>query len=155
MQPRQKLRLLALAFLIPFLGGLAYFAITGRKMWTVPTWAFVVAGVYLGSAWITAMAYMLRHREELRDPPEVRERQRQQAFKKGPSTLNVLLVIYVACDIAGIFSLRSGHLDARRTTIAWITLIASVPAMALLLWTKRRLQSRLQKKEAEEDRPEV
>ena len=147
MQPKAKLRLLSLAWLIPFLCGLAYFAVTGRKFWTVPTWLFVAAGLYFGSTWIAAMAYMLRHREELRDPPEVRERQRQKALKNGPATVNMLLVIYVACDIAGIFTLRSGRLDARRTTIAWITLIASAPAMALLLATKRRWQ----RKQAEQD----
>jgi|SRR5579864_4502988 hypothetical protein len=140
MQPKQKLRLLSLAYLIPFLGGFAYLGITRRRIDTVPAWVFVLGGIYLASTWFAGMRYMLRHREELRDPPEQRERQKQWALKNRLVVLNGLLFLFVAVDLISIVWLRSGRLDPLRATSTQIELVVSVPAILFLLWVRHRLR---------------
>ncbi len=140
MQPKQKLRLLSLAYLIPFLSCFAYLGITGRRLHTIPAWIFVVAAIYLSSTWTAGMTYMIRHRQELRAPPEEPERQKQWAMKNGHAVLNGLLLLFFACDILMIVRLRAGRLDSSQVAITEIGIFASAPAMLLLLWVRHRLR---------------
>jgi hypothetical protein len=109
---------------------------------SLPTLIMRIGVIYLGSMWIAAITYMLRHREELRDPPEERERQTQRALKNGSTILNLFLALFVITDIASVFQLRSGRLDARHAAITSIELIASAPAILILLWIQHRLRTR-------------
>jgi hypothetical protein len=136
MHPRQKLRLLSLATLIPACSVLFYFSAKHQlrifHIRAVSVYVAVVSGV--------GMAYMLRHREELRDPPEQRERQRQWALKNGRSVINLMIVIFALNVIVGAGLLYRGLLAGPRATTVQISLIASVPAIVLLLWVKVRLR---------------
>jgi 4-hydroxybenzoate polyprenyltransferase len=137
MHPKQKLRLMSLVGLVTGLPALFYVLTTEHPLnrfhaWVVIAYMFVVLAV--------EVVYMLRHREELRDPPEQQERQRQWAMKNGPAVLNVFLVLGVVAAVWLAFQLYDGHLDPRRTILSRVSLIAFLPALVLLFWIKIRLR---------------
>jgi hypothetical protein len=137
MQPRQKLRLMSLFGLVTGLPALFYLLTTEHPpnrvhFWLVIAYMFVVLA---GEA-----VFALRHREELRDPPEQQERQRQWAMKNGPGMLNAFLLLGVVGAAWLAFQLYDGHLDPRRTILSRVSLIASLPALVLLVWIKIRLR---------------
>ncbi len=139
MQPRQKLRLMSLFGLVPGLSALFYILATERPLNRVHIRLVIAC---LSAILISGVVYMLRHREELRDPPEQQEWQRQWAMKNGPALLNLLIVFFVAEAFWSAFQLYSGPLDPRRTILSRVSLIAALPAVVLVVWIKIRLRTK-------------
>jgi hypothetical protein len=139
MHPRQKLRLMSLVAFITGLPALFYLKATEHPLNLRHVW-FVF--IYMFAILLGGVIYMLRHRDELRDPPEVREQQRQWAVKNGPALLNLFIVLFLAEAIWLAFQLHGGHLDQRLTMLFRVKLIASLPALVLLAWVKIRMRTR-------------
>jgi hypothetical protein len=137
MQPRQKLRWISAAGLGTGLAVLFYLLVAERPPNQIHV-QLVVA--YLFAILLGGMIYMLRHREEFRDPPDVREQQQQWAIKNGPALLNLIIVLFAAEAIWLAFRLQSGHLDQRRAMLLRVNLIASLPALLLSIWIKVRIR---------------
>jgi len=137
MHPRQKLRLMALP------GLLAPAALLGLQAIEHPIKPLHLSVVLIaGIVWIVALyIYTLRHREELRDPPEQRERQLKWAMRYGPAVLNAFIALLLIGDVAMVFRLNGGHLKAPQAILMRISLVASVPSLVFLIWIKVRLAS--------------
>ena len=147
MRPKQTVRLLSLSFLVPLLSALIYLAASGRRTYETPIWVPVLGVVYLAVVLIFMFVYVLRHRSELRDPPEKIERQKQWGLKNGGTVINVLIVIYLLNVVAGAYLLHQGSLDRRRSIATQISIAAALPAIALMVRLKRRLRIRAAKQD--------
>jgi len=125
------------AGIVPVCSVLLYFFATKNRL---PIFQLRALLAYLAVVFICGVVYMLRHREELRDPPAQRERQRQCALKNRSALLNLLIVICLLNVIAGAFFIHRGYRDAFQANMIRVATIASVPAIVFLVFAKRRLR---------------
>ncbi len=130
---------MSLVGLITGLPALSYILTTEHPLNHVHAWLIIA---YMFVILAGEAVYMLRHREELRDPPDQQERRRQWAIQNGPAVLNLFIALFVIETVWLAFQLYSGHLDARRMILFRVLLIAFLPVLVLLVWTKIRMQAK-------------
>ena len=135
MEPKRKLRLILLAFWVPWIVGISYVIATGRQQ--LPGWVVGCMLLYSGGVLLCATVFAKKHRGDLRDAEKIRKQQ-EWAKRHRHGIVNALLIGSTAAFLTALVLLLRGHLAPQNKIVSGYCIVVSVITLILCIRVKIR-----------------